>query len=135
MHIRPEKAARVTSAHIERVKPRQARKRLDSLFPSHHPVLPLFISASLHLRECLFVFLFSLFSNPAFSSERSRTSKTSTFCVCPLEKSFTPTCSRQPPAPQRDPYPPFNRGGGPPTLPMRNPHSTREPKSPEFLSN
>lgn len=136
MHIRPEKAARVTSAHIKRVEPRQARKRLDLLFPSHHPVLPLFISASLHLRECLFVFLF--FSNPAFSSERSRTSKTSTaevfLCVSSREKFHTHMLSTAPCAPAR-PLPALNRGGDPPTLPMRNPHSTREPKSPEFLNN
>lgn len=33
----------------QRAKLRQARNRLDTLFPSHHPVFPLFILATLHL--------------------------------------------------------------------------------------
>lgn len=33
----------------QRAKLRQARNRLDTLFPSHHPVFPLLILATLHL--------------------------------------------------------------------------------------
>lgn len=132
VHIRPEDSSTRDERNTsKRVKPGQARKRLDSLFPSHHPVLPLFISASLHLRECLFVFLF--FKSSFQLREEPKTSKTSTaevfLCVSSREKFHTHMLSTAPCTPAR-PLPALNRGGGPPTLPMRNPHSTREPKSP-----
>lgn len=132
MHTRPEDSStRDERSASKRVKPGQARKRLDSLFPSHHPVLPLLTSASLHLRECLFV----LFFKSSFQlREEPKTSKTSTaevffVCVSSREKLHTHMLSTAPCTPAR-PLPALNRGGGPPTLPVRNPHSTREPKSP-----
>lgn len=39
----------------QRVKLRQARNRLDTLFPVHHPVLPLLNLVTLHLHLCLFL--------------------------------------------------------------------------------